>query len=307
MPARGGTASFGAVLELTESSADPGPTGVSLNGAPCNIASAAPATVTPPRPPAGASAESAGMTTRDGKIIGIDGKELYLMGINWFGFDCGATMADGLWGGRDAVAQDFANVVYRIKLLGFNSVRLPFSFRDLYGQSPKWLNTKCTQVPPSVVAAQTKPPGASPTSQPPDPGPEFAQSAAGTCNSYLPSTTTLDRFLWTVDYLTRQGLYVMLDNQARGERWRGVVEGWRRLEKRRKNRRRPPSLPPPSVQPRPDRDPAAVPLGRALDRPGDPADEAVPQGGGDVADRHPERAGRVPGALDARQRQARLR
>lgn len=156
------------------------------------------------------------MTTLDGKIIGVDGKPVYLMGLNWFGFDCGATMTDGLWGGKDATAQDFANVVYRIKLLGFNAIRLPFSFVDLYTKTPKWLNTKCTSVPPDAVAAQTRPSSVSAAAAgtPPAPGDAFAVSSPpGTCNSYMPQQNTLDRFLWTVDYLARNGLYVMLDNQ----------------------------------------------------------------------------------------------
>ena len=174
------------------------------------------ASSTTPTDGGGATIVPGRMTTLDGRIIGVDGRPLYLMGLNWFGFDCGATMADGLWGGKDATAQDFANVVYRIKLLGFNAVRLPFSFRDLYEKSPKWLNTRCTSVPPDAVAAQTRPSSvsASAAGTPPPPGDAFAVSTPpGTCNSYMPQQNTLDRFLWTVDYLARNGLYVMLDNQ----------------------------------------------------------------------------------------------
>lgn len=32
---------------------------------------------------------------------------------------------------------------------------------------------------------------------------------AGTCNSYLPSTSTLDRFKYIVDFLAANGLYVV--------------------------------------------------------------------------------------------------
>ena len=213
IPPAGGTTTFGLVVELADPAADPTPSSLAINGAPCNVASAAARLVPPPPPRGDAHIEADGMTTRDGLIIGVDGNPIFLMGINWFGFDCGATMTDGLWGGRDAVAQDFANVVYRIKLLGFNSVRLPFSFRDLYGASPKWLNTRCTYTPPSVVAAQTKPGEVLTESAPPGPGEKFATSSPGTCNSYLPQSSVLDRFLWTVDYLTANGLYVMLDNQ----------------------------------------------------------------------------------------------
>ncbi len=35
----------------------------------------------------------------------------------------------GLWAGYNSLTQDFATVVWRQKLLGFNAVRLPFSFQ----------------------------------------------------------------------------------------------------------------------------------------------------------------------------------
>lgn len=38
-------------------------------------------------------------------------------------------------------------------------------------------------------------------------------SVPGVCNAYLPEDTTLDRFLWVVNYLTQQGFYIILDNQ----------------------------------------------------------------------------------------------
>ena len=38
-------------------------------------------------------------------------------------------MVGGLWAGDTSLTQDFATVVWRLKLLGFNAVRLPFSFQ----------------------------------------------------------------------------------------------------------------------------------------------------------------------------------
>ena len=38
-------------------------------------------------------------------------------------------MVDGLWQGPTALTLDYVNVVRRIKLLGFNAVRLPFSMQ----------------------------------------------------------------------------------------------------------------------------------------------------------------------------------
>ena len=39
------------------------------------------------------------MTVVNGQLIGPDGKRMFLKGINWFGFDDGNTMLDGLWEG----------------------------------------------------------------------------------------------------------------------------------------------------------------------------------------------------------------
>lgn len=55
-----------------------------------------------------------------------------VQGINWFGFNNGQTMVDGLWAGyQNATLGDFPTVLKRIKLLGFNGLRLPFTFVDL--------------------------------------------------------------------------------------------------------------------------------------------------------------------------------
>ena len=39
------------------------------------------------------------MTTVNGQLVGPNGKPLFLKGINYFGFDDGNTMIDGLWEG----------------------------------------------------------------------------------------------------------------------------------------------------------------------------------------------------------------
>jgi hypothetical protein len=57
---------------------------------------------------------------------------LHLQGVAWFGFNNGATMVDGLYGGyQNASIGDFPTVLKRMKLLGFNGLRLPFIFADL--------------------------------------------------------------------------------------------------------------------------------------------------------------------------------
>lgn len=52
-----------------------------------------------------------------------------LHGINWFGFETGATFVDGLYQGPSSATLDFINVLRRIKLLGFNTIRLPMSLK----------------------------------------------------------------------------------------------------------------------------------------------------------------------------------
>ncbi len=67
-----------------------------VNGQPCAFVGLPPQVTQ--APPTGAKAESASkLTTKDGQIIGLDGKPLFLTGINYFGFETGNTFLDGFW------------------------------------------------------------------------------------------------------------------------------------------------------------------------------------------------------------------
>ena len=73
------------------------------------------------------------------------------------------------------LAADFATVVYRQQLLGFNAVRLPFSFQDLLTLKPQNFVQSCTpptakQVAESVTAPGTTAPAQIPA-QPAPPSP----------------------------------------------------------------------------------------------------------------------------------------
>eukprot|EP00798_Chlamydomonas_sp_ICE-L_P022611 gene22611-29753_t len=76
------------------------------------------------------------MTTNGDKILNQLGETVELKGANWFGFNNGATMVDGMWNSSNGMSYDFATVIYRWQLLGFNTIRLPFSMSDLYDKSP---------------------------------------------------------------------------------------------------------------------------------------------------------------------------
>lgn len=41
------------------------------------------------------------------------------------------TMIGNLTGGSDAMSRDLGHVMYRMKMLGFNAIRLPFTFAAL--------------------------------------------------------------------------------------------------------------------------------------------------------------------------------
>ncbi len=113
------------------------PVNVTVNGDPCAVIINSNVT-TQPLPNAttnanatgGAETESAaGLTTANGQITDYNGNVIVFKGLNWFGFDDGNTGPDGLWAGSTSLTQDFANIMLRIKALGFNAVRLPFSFK----------------------------------------------------------------------------------------------------------------------------------------------------------------------------------
>lgn len=46
-------------------------------------------------------------------------------------------MLEGLWVEGSALKRDLAVITQRVRLLGFNAIRLPFSFADLFNLSPR--------------------------------------------------------------------------------------------------------------------------------------------------------------------------
>lgn len=146
-------------------------------------------------------------------LRGVDGQPLVLHGINWFGFEePGNTMVDGLWIIPDSMTVDFATVVYRLKLLGFNSVRLPFSFENLLGGiSPKSFTQSCNTLTQAAIVTATTDPSLTPTGQPPLLSNPPTQTP-GICNGELPNSSVFERFLYVVRFFARNGMYVMIDN-----------------------------------------------------------------------------------------------
>lgn len=74
------------------------------------------------------------LTARDGVFYDAKGKRFAFQGVSWFGFDLNMGMLDGLnkaFQNQDlntGLVRDYKVVAARIKLLGFNTIRVPFAF-----------------------------------------------------------------------------------------------------------------------------------------------------------------------------------
>ena len=154
------------------------------------------------------------VTSSAGQLLGVDGQALFMKGVNWFGFEySGHSMVDGLSFGSSSISQDFATVVYRQQLLGFNTVRLPFSFQNLFGGAypDAWTQPCSIDTKDTVVKATSDPSVSTVSSDAPLPK-SPAPVLSGVCNNYLPSDTILNRYLYVVRYYAQNGFYVLIDN-----------------------------------------------------------------------------------------------
>jgi hypothetical protein len=156
------------------------------------------------------------LTTQGNQIVNSEGTPVEFKGINWFGFNNGQTMVDGLWAGPDSLSLDFATVVYRMQLLGFNAVRLPFSFSDLYNLSPKNYTQNSPTASQSEIQTSVTDPSVTVPSGDIIPPQVYSppNNVPGIANSYLPNDTTLNRFLWVVNFFARNGFYVLIDDHT---------------------------------------------------------------------------------------------
>lgn len=156
------------------------------------------------------------MTTKGDLILNADGEKIELHGVNWFGFNNGSTMVDGMWNGWNGLSGDFETIVHRMQLMGFNAVRLPFSFKDLYEKDPRDF-TASAEIPTEEEIQNSVSHPSFPIEEgakiPPLTAP--AERTPGRCNDYFPNTTTLDRFLWVVNFFAKNGFYVLIDNHLR--------------------------------------------------------------------------------------------
>ncbi len=72
--------------------------------------------------PAASLAQGSGYWHTSGsKVLDSNGTQVRMAGINWYGFETGTAVANGL------TAQDYKTILNTVKSLGYNTIRLPFS------------------------------------------------------------------------------------------------------------------------------------------------------------------------------------
>ncbi|KAF6250478.1 glycoside hydrolase superfamily [Scenedesmus sp. NREL 46B-D3] len=142
-------------------------------------------------------------------------KQVDLKGASWFGFNVDTGMVDGLWAGID-----LATTSAQLKLLGFNTLRIPFDFSLLKAPASDFRWAGCMRkdivnntLDPRLAKAKVgrtlrpRPPGTLPPVPP--------LSPPGMCNSYVPRTGAVEELLlWTVEFFVAQGFYVMLNHHS---------------------------------------------------------------------------------------------
>lgn len=136
-----------------------------------------------------------------------------LHGINWFGFNNGQTMVDGLWAGGTSAACDYSVILFQLKLLGFNALRLPFTFNDLeLSAINKTITCKVLTLEELYQRARTVP-----TTRK-----TLNITLDGTkCNTKMPNSgRTIDRFVWAINEAIKQDMRVIIDYHGMGsEPW----------------------------------------------------------------------------------------
>lgn len=157
-------------------------------------------------------------------------------GINWFGFNNDQTMVDGLWAGGSQMATDFNTIVYRIKLLGFNSIRLPFTYTDL-NLKPTSKVIPCNIETLQVIQKTTiNPYWRSPIFWWKCPAFQGSLPTKSPCNTYLATNTTLHRFTQVIQTFVDNDFYVVLDYHPMGkerqaDNMKAFSESWLSLAK----------------------------------------------------------------------------
>lgn len=136
-----------------------------------------------------------------------------LHGINWFGFNNGQTMVDGLWAGGTSAACDYSVILFQLRLLGFNSLRLPFTFRDMnLTVIDKTIQCRVLSLKELYLRARAAAEIA--------PAPDLTLNGT-LCNTRMPNKgLTRDRLVWAIREAIKNDMRVIIDYHGMGsEPW----------------------------------------------------------------------------------------
>ena len=98
-------------------------------------------------------------TTSDARIVDARGQEVTMRGINIMGFNNNFRGPGDLNAGYDSLTKHFSHVIWRIQSLGFNAVRLPFTFDVLNQGVDYWYGPRpCTEASFEEALKETTPP-----------------------------------------------------------------------------------------------------------------------------------------------------
>jgi len=88
---------------------------------------------------------------------------------------------------------------------GFNAVRLPFLFKDLKAK-PQSKGSTCSPVDEAYLKKRTLDPSVQTDKSFPKSFVPLPKRPPGQCNTYLPNTSTLDRYLWTIQWFVANNM-----------------------------------------------------------------------------------------------------
>ncbi|MFN8769916.1 MAG: glycoside hydrolase family 5 protein [Neisseriaceae bacterium] len=159
----------------------------------------------------GISPSSGGLTTFNDQIVDSHGNVIKLKGINWFGFNNGVKTLNGLWN-YNSISGDFVSTVWRLKALGFNAVRLPFTFPILKDSAASVGHNGLQSATKGALETNLTNPS-HPIQGKNFPDLNYNPSQAYS-NQLMPTDTAIKQFLYVVDFFAKNGFYVLIDDHS---------------------------------------------------------------------------------------------
>ena len=90
------------------------------------------------------SGEDLGLTASGNQIVDQNGNNVRLTGVNWSGFETPIGIVSGLYQSPSATSSpDFRDYLEKMKSLGFNCVRIPWSYANMICTLPAAADEKC--------------------------------------------------------------------------------------------------------------------------------------------------------------------